>query len=67
MIDMDTLWDTDTSIINIVLGSVAHIGHQMVQGDTVVCNNMQGSSLEHGSGQWNFGVFPPGRPPNRGL
>jgi hypothetical protein len=37
----------------------------MVQGDTVVCDNMQGSSLAHGGGQWSFGAFPPGRPPDR--
>jgi hypothetical protein len=47
MTGMDTLWDTDTTIINRVLGSVAHTGHQMVQGDTVVCDSMQGSSLAY--------------------
>jgi hypothetical protein len=33
----------------------------------VVCDSMQGSSLAHSSGQWSFGAFPPGRPPDRGL
>jgi hypothetical protein len=47
---MNTLWDTDTAIISRVLGSVVRIGHQMVQGDTVVCYRMHGSSLAYGSG-----------------
>jgi hypothetical protein len=33
----------------------------------VVYDSMQGSSLAHGSGQWSFGAFPLGRPPDRGL
>jgi hypothetical protein len=67
MTGMDTLWDTDMAIIGRVLGSVTRAGHQLVQGDTVVCGNMQGFSLAYGSGQWSFGVFPPGRPPNKVL
>jgi hypothetical protein len=39
----------------------------MVQGDTVVCGNRQGSSLAHGGGSWSFGAFSPSKPPNEGL
>jgi hypothetical protein len=31
----------------------------------VVCNSIEESSLAHGGVQWSFGVFPPGRPPDR--
>jgi hypothetical protein len=66
MTGMDTLWDTDTTIINRVLGSVPYTGHRMGQEDTMVYNGMQDSSLAYNSVQWSFGAFPPGRPPDRG-
>jgi hypothetical protein len=67
MTGMDTLWDIDTTIINRMLGSIAHRGHPVVQEDTMVCCSMQGSSWAYSSGQWSFGAFPLGRPPDRGL
>jgi hypothetical protein len=39
----------------------------MVQGDIVVYESMQGSSLAHSSRQWSYGAFPLGRPLDRGL
>jgi hypothetical protein len=62
---MYTLWDTDTTIISRMFGSVAHIGHQVVQDDTMVCDIMH--TWAYNSGQWSFGAFPPGRLLDIGL
>jgi hypothetical protein len=67
MTGMDILRDAYTAIISRILGSVAHTRHQVVQENTMVCDNMQGSSWAYSSGQWSFEVFPLGRPPDRGL
>jgi hypothetical protein len=67
MTDMGMLWDTGSGDTSRVMDTVAPTGYMMVQDDSVIGNNMQGYSLAHGSVQWSFGVFPPGRPPDRVL
>jgi hypothetical protein len=67
MTSMDTLWDTNAVIITRVSGIVVHMGHRMVQEDTLVCDSVQGTTLAYSSVQQSFGALPPGRPPDRGL
>jgi hypothetical protein len=67
MTGMDTLWDTDATIISRVLGTIVHTRHRMVQEDTIVCDSVQGDTLVYISVQRSFGVLPPGRPLDRGL
>jgi hypothetical protein len=67
MIGMDTLWNTDATIICRVLGTVVHMGHRMVQEDTMVCDCLQGTTLAYNSVQQRFGALPLGRHPDRGL
>jgi hypothetical protein len=51
MTSMDTLWDTNGVIITRVSGIVVHMGHRMVQEDTLVCNSVQGTTLAYSSVQ----------------
>jgi hypothetical protein len=67
MTGMDTLWDTDATIISRVLGTVVHTGHRMLQEDTVVYDSVQGTTLAYNSVQQSFGALPPGISPDIGL
>jgi len=49
MTGMDTLCNTDTTIIDIVLGSVPYTGHRMAHEGTMVYTGMQDSSLVYNS------------------
>jgi hypothetical protein len=60
-----TLWDPGSVDISILIDTVAHMGYRMVHDDVVVCSGIQQYTTMNDGVQWDFGMFPSARPPDR--
>jgi hypothetical protein len=65
MTDMGMLLNTGSGDTSRVMDVVAPKGYRMVHDDSVIGSSMQEYSLAHGSVQWIFWLFLPGRPPDK--
>jgi hypothetical protein len=67
MKNMRMLWDIGPNDISIVMDTMVPIVYKRVQDYSVIVISMHRYFLALDSVQWIFGVFPPGRDPNRVL